>query len=362
MASAPKYMDIVDWTMGQITAGAFKPRERFLSESALGERFACSRQTVRRALEVLEQRGQISRLQGSGTFISPGTGRTDEGSAPGGEPTMTIGLISTYMDNFIFPSIIRGLEGVLSEGGYALELLCTHNLVSGETRTLQFMMERRLDGLIVEPTRSALPCVNTDLYHTIAQRGIPLVFIDSFYPELTVPYVALDDEKAGYEATRYLLNMGHRSISGVFPHSHRQAHLRYLGYVKAHTEMGIPIQDNLVCWHSRENMNQILYSQHFLEQLKQSTAVLCYNDQTALIIMDILSKNGMRMPEDMSVVGIDNSEVARISSLTSVAHPAEQLGEAAAKLLIAMINGHEGRSILFPPKLFMRHSVKKLEV
>lgn len=360
MASAPKYMDIVDWAMEQITAGAFKPKERFLSESALGERFACSRQTVRRALEVLEKRGQISRFQGSGTFISHGTASPDHALTGSAEPSMTIGLVSTYMDNFIFPSIIRGLEGVLSEGGYALELLCTHNLVSGETRALQFMMERRLDGLIVEPTRSALPCVNTDLYRTFAQRGIPLVFIDSFYPELSVPYVALDDEKAGYEATRYLLNMGHRSISSVFPHSHRQAHLRYLGYVKAHTEMGIPLQDNLVCWHSRENMHQTLYGQHFLDQLKKSTAVLCYNDQTALIIMDILDKNGMRMPEDISVVGIDNSEAARITSLTSVAHPAEQLGEAAARLLIAMINGQEGNSILFPPKLHMRQSVLKI--
>ena len=274
---------------------------------------------------------------------------------------MTVGLISNYMDNYIFPSIIRGIEGVLSASGFALQMVSTNNQVAGETRALQFMMERRLDGLIVEPTRSALPCVNLDLYHTLTQRGMPLVFIDSFYPDLSIPYVALDDEKAGYVATQYLLSMGHRKISGVFPHSHRQGHLRYLGYVKAHAEYGIPIQEDLVCWHSKENMLQILHSNQFLEQLSRSTAALCYNDSTALLIIDLLRQNGKSVPEDLSVVGIDNSELAKVSMLTSVAHPAGHLGEAAAKLLLSMINGSEGRSILFPPQLVVRSSVRQCE-
>lgn len=359
MANALKYKDIVDWTMEQISAGVYKPNDKFLSESALGKKFGCSRQTVRHALEVLEQQGCINRFRGSGTYISSDKVLPKRNTA--GERYMTIGLVSTYMDNFIFPGIIRGIEDVLSNAGYAFELVSTNNLVAGETRALQFMLGRRLDGLIVEPTRSALPCANLDLYHEISQKGIPLVFIDSFYPELSSPYVALDDEKAGYEATRYLISMGHRNISGVFPHSHRQGHLRYLGYVKAHAEYGMPIQDDLVCWYSREDMNQILHSSQFLEQLSRSTAALCYNDSTAISVIDFLRKNGRNVPEDLSVVGIDNSELARLTGLTSVAHPAEHLGEAAAKLLLSMINGSEGRNILFPPQLVIRESVRQLQ-
>lgn len=359
MANAFKYMNIVEWTMERIDTGAFQPKDKFLSEAALGERFGCSRQTVRRALEVLEKGGFITRLQGSGTYITGRRSHTGRYSGRNSELFMTVGLISTYMDNFVFPSIIRGIEGVLSAEGFALQLVSTNNLVAGETRALKLMMERRLDGLIVEPTRSALPCVNLDLYHTIIQKGVPLVFIDSFYPELSLPYVALDDEKAGYVATRYLLDMGHRNISGIFPHSHRQGHLRYLGYVKAHAEQGIFVQDDRVCWYSKENMEQILHSEHLLEQLATSTAALCYNDSTALEIIDFLRKNGKRVPEDLSVVGVDNSELAKISALTSVAHPAEHLGEAAAKLLLSIINGSEGNNILFPPQLVTRGSVRQ---
>lgn len=361
MAQTPKYMHLVDWTIKQINNGVYKPNDKFLSESELCAKFDCSRQTVRRALEILEQRGLISRIQGSGTYISSIKYYDELDSFQSKKNHMTIGLISTFMDNYIFPSIIRGIEGVFSAEGLALQLASTNNLVAGEKMALQLMMDRELSGLIVEPTRSALPCVNLDLYQKIAQMGIPLIFIDSFYPELPIPYVALDDVKAGYVATEYLIKMGHRNISGVFPHSNRQAHLRYLGYVKALTDYGIQMHDERVCWFSKENMQQILYGKPLLDSLSASTAVLCYNDVTAMMLIDFVRKNGKKVPDDLSVVGIDNSELAKYAELTSVAHPAEQLGEAAAKLLISMINGSEGKTVLFPPRLIERSSVRRLE-
>lgn len=358
MASIHKYMDIVDWAIEQIASDVFKPKDKFLSEAALGEKFNCSRQTVRRALEVLKQQGYVTRIQGSGTYISPVLRSTRIQTAEKKVMSRTVGLISTFMDNYIFPSIIRGIESIFSSNGIALQLASTSNLISGETRALQLMLDRHLDGLIVEPTRSALPCANLDLYHTIEKSSIPLLFIDSFYPELSIPYITLDDVKAGYMATKYLISRGHRDIAGIFPHSNRQAHLRYLGYVKALTEQGNAIQDHCVFWHSRENMQQVLHSEQLLEGLMECTAVLCYNDSTAVMLIDILKQNNRQIPDDLSVVGIDNSELARISSLTSVVHPAEKLGEAAANMLLSMMDGAEGENILFPPQLIIRTSVK----
>jgi len=360
MSGTPKYMLLVNWAVEQITAGKYSPRDKFPSESELCDKFGCSRQTVRRALEILEQQGYITRIQGSGTYISS-TSPLREKERNSDAPPRTVGLISTFMDNYIFPSIVRGIENVFSSEGLALQLASTNNLVSGEKRALNMMMERNLDGLIVEPTRSALPCVNIDLYMKITQMGIPMIFIDSFYPELTVPYVALDDVRAGYMATEYLIKMGHRNISGVFPHSNRQAHLRYLGYVKALTDYGIQMHDERVCWYSRENMIQILNGKPLLDCLKNSSAIFCYNDVTAMMVIDFIRKNGGNVPDDLSVIGIDNSELAKFSNLTSVAHPAEQLGEAAARLMLSMINGRtEIKNMLFPPRLIERGSVKKL--
>jgi len=356
MADSPKYMDIVTWAMQQISTNRFQPNDRFLSEAELGDMFSCSRQTVRRALEVLEHQGSITRVQGSGTYVAPSPSGDPEGDSDA--PSMTVGVVSTYLDDYIFPSIIRGIEEVFSSEGFAIQLTSTKNAVAGERKALQLMLARRLDGLIVEPTRSALPCANLDLYQAFSRKGIPLVFIDSFYPELPNPYVALDDVKAGYVATQHLLNMGHRRISGLFPHSHRQGHMRYLGYVQALSEQQIPIHDDRILWYSKEHP---LQSDHLLDGISDSTAVLCFNDRMALTIIDLLRDKGKRVPEDISVVAIDDSILAKVVSLTSVAHPSEELGGTAARLLLSMIKGAEGNTFLFPPRLVVRDSVRRVD-
>ncbi len=357
MISTPKYMDIVEWTKMQVKNEVFKINDKFLSETELGEKFNVSRQTVRRALDVLEDQGLITRVQGSGTYIS---GLKQRSFVKTGGRSMTVGIISTYLDNYIFPSIVRGVENVLSKGGYAVQLSSTNNLVGMESRSLQFMLERQVDGLIIVPTRSALPCANLDLYHTIMQSGIPIVFIDSYYSELSVPFVALDDVAAGYMATQHLLSKGHRNISGIFSHINRQGHLRYLGYAKALIEYGIPIQEERIFWYSKETLNQVLNGSSFMESLNTSTAAMCFNDHLALTLIDHLRQIGKNVPEDLSVIGIDNSELAKISSLTSIEHPSEELGQAAASLLLSIINGVEGTGVLFPPKLQVRSSVREV--
>ncbi len=361
MASSSKYMDIVAWTMNQIAAGAFLPGDKFLSENALGERFGYSRQTVRRALEVLEQGSHIVRIQGSGTYIAaaPAAGRQVGAE---GAPSMTIGVISLNLDDYIFPGIIRGIESVCTPSGYALQLASTQDEVAGETRALQLMLEGRLAGLIVEPTKSGLPCVNLDLYRVIAQRGIPLVFTDSRYTEVEAPYVAPDDAAVGYIATRHLLDMGHRRIAGLFTHCNRAGLQRYQGYARALAEHGLPVREEHVHWYcNRDQMIEMLEGKLLRDSLSACTAVFCYNDQLALRLMELLGVRGRRVPDDLSVVGVDNTRLAEMCGLSSVIHPGERLGVAAAKLLLSMIGGGEGRTILFPPELMMRGSVRRWE-
>lgn len=357
MKTTPKYMDIVEWTKEQIAMGSFEQGKKFFSESMLGELFGCSRQTVRRALEELEQMSYINRVKGSGTYISNNQPNIKFEPLVPGSLSRVIGIISTHLDSYIFPSIIQGIENVLNTGGYTTLVTSTKNLVEGEIKALKLMLERRLDGIIVEPTKSGLPCINKDLYLALSQRGIPVVFIDSFYSELNAPYVALDDLKAGYTACKHLIDMGHRNIIGIFTHSDRQGQLRYQGYAKALLEHGYPLRDDYIFWYSKENMLQILNNIPLDEILTTCTAALCYNDTLAISLINLLRQKGRHVPEDFSVVSIDNSEVAQIHSLTSIIHPSEELGEAAAKLLLSMINGEEGKNTLFPPKLITRGSV-----
>lgn len=353
MEEQHKYLQIVDWTIGQITSGSFLPGSRFLSEHQLTTHFSCSRQTVRRALDVLERRGKVTRIQGSGTFIADITASQEPQ-----ERSMTIALIFTYMDSYIFPSIVRGAGKVLGEAGYTMQLAWTDNTVAGESAALRMMMAKQLDGLIVEPTRSALPCANTDLYQMLTDKGVPIIFIDSYYPELSIPHVALDDIQAGWMATEHLIKRGHQRIACILPHTNRQGHLRYLGHVKALRTHALPIKEEDILWYSKENMDQLLSAAHLCDTLSPYTALLCYNDTVALQVIETLKRCGKQIPDDISVIGIDDSEVARYTALTTIAHPASKLGEAAATQLLSMIGGADAKSILFAPHLVERQTVK----
>lgn len=362
MTRFPKYMDIVLWTQKQIEEGVFSPGDKFLSEAALGERFAVSRQTVRRALDELTQDGHVTRLQGSGTYISAAPFPQKETKEnKDAASSMNVGIISIYLDDYIFPGIIRGIEGVFTANGYGVQLASTQNETTGEARALERMLESRLAGLIVEPTMSGLPCVNLELYRRIEQRGIPLVFTDSRYAEVAAPYVALDDEAVGYLATKHLIDMGHHSIAGIFTHSNHAGHLRYLGYMKALAAHGLPRQEDRVHWYTQDDMEQVLNSELFSKCLPSCSAALCYNDRLAMVLTELLKQRGLRVPEDLSVVSVDNTALAQLGDFTSIVHPSEKLGEAAAKLLLSMIHGAKGENILFPPELVARASVRRLE-
>ncbi|MFV0401086.1 MAG: GntR family transcriptional regulator [Oscillospiraceae bacterium] len=353
MAKSPKYVEIIRWCREQIDGGAYRPGDRFLSEKELGDRFDISRQTVRHALDLLENDGVIRRVRGSGTFIADGN------TAPG-RKTMTVGVVSTYLDDYIFPSILQGIESVLTQEGYAIHLASTYNKAVNEARALQAMMDNGVDGLIVEPTKSGLPSINMELYRQIQLRRIPLVFFNAYYPALTLPYVALDDEQAGLLAARHLIRSGHKKVAGIFLLDDIQGHLRYSGYTKAIAEAGMDLMEDRNIWYTTEDKPYLFTRpEYLLSRLGDSTGVFCYNDQLAFQLIAFLRSQGLRVPQDISVIGIDNSDMASLSEppLTTIAHPMRELGVATAELLTKMLGGGLGKTRLFPPELIVRGSV-----
>lgn len=290
MNNIPKYMDIVKWTTDQITTGDLLPSKKFHSENTLCEIFNVSRQTVRRALQELELMGYITRIKGSGTYISEKKPPSLSKPITRHPLSKTVGIITTYLDAYIFPSIIQGIETVLTDNGFTVQLTSTKNLIEGELRALQMMSENNLDGLIIWPTKSGLPCMNLSLYQSLHQKGLPMVFVDSYYAECPGAYVALDDEGVGKTALQHLVEMGHREIAGLFPHSDKQGYLRYKGYIQAFTELGLPIREEHIHWYSKENVEELFHSPSLWETLNSSTAAFCFNDSLALMLIQNLKQ------------------------------------------------------------------------
>ena len=353
-----KYIMLAKQLRDDILEGKYKEGEQLPSENALTQQFGFSRQTVRQAMRRLEMEGLAERLQGSGTFV------IYKKEAPRAS-SMTVGVISTYLDDYIFPSIIRGIGKTLTKNGYSMQLAFTLNRVENEKKVLEDMLERKVDGVIAEPTKSGLPNPNGSLYKLFRSSGIPLIFFNAYYPELLFPHVALDDHAAGKTATQRLLKSGHTRIAGIFQSDDIQGHLRYAGYLEALTENGITMDSRRLLWFATEDIPNLFSDvKRAEERLKDATAVLCYNDQIAVKLLGYFEKTGARVPEDFSIASIDNSRLAEFTSppLTSVNHPKEYLGKVVAENLLKMIDNHGfDANVDFEAKLVERDSIMDID-
>lgn len=357
-AKTPKYQMIVEWIKQQVQDGAVKEGDKFFSEHELGEKFEVSRQTVRQAISVAERDGYLESRRGSGTYVV---------YTPEKQPaqTMTIGVISTYLDDYIFPPIIRGIGKALGKRGYTMQLVFTLNRVENETKALQNMLQRGVDGLLVEPTKSGLPNPNLEMYKRIAAKDIPIVFFNAYYPSLPFAHVALNDKAAGKAATQRLIKAGHRKIAGLFQSDDIQGHLRYAGYLEALIENGIDMNAKRVLWFATEDIPTLYEDEkRVLDRLSGATAVLCYNDQVGVELLEFLKAQGKRVPQDISVISIDNAALAQHSTppLTTINHPKEILGKMAAENLLKKIETPSfDANWDFEPKIVERDSIAKIK-
>src|SRR5699024_7521004 len=112
----------------------------------------------------------------------------------------------------------------------------------------EFIRTQSVDGVIAETVKSGLPSPNMELYMELQKMGIPVLFVNSFYKELDIPHISMDDQRAGYLAARHLIECGHTKIGGIFKADDGQGHLRYAGYTEALMEKDIKVRGEKVIW------------------------------------------------------------------------------------------------------------------
>ena len=330
-----KYTLLIDFIKRQIADGVYRQGDKLSSENKLAQQFGFSRQTIRQGLGVLEQEGVLVRRRGSGTYVNR--------LAAKAEKTMNIGVITTYITDYIFPGITRGIEETLSQHGYHLTLGVTKNRVENESKILYSFLEGKVDGLIVEGTQTAFPNPNLSLYRRLTQKGIPYIFINGFYKELNAPYVVTNDRKCGLQAAEYLLRTGrNQKIGGIFKSDDMQGHERYAGFAAGVLKHGGILSDDAVLWYTTADVGTLFSDAGVPRLLKcfaDCAGVVCYNDQIAYALIQRLQKSGVRVPEQISVIGVDNANVSQYSPIpiTTFDHPKEQLGREAAERIIRMV-------------------------
>lgn len=352
----PKYQSVADSLRLEIENGLYNSKQLLPTEQLLCQRFQISRQTVRRALSLLEDEGLITRRQGSGSHL--------RGSQQP-EPLLNcrIAVVTTYISDYIFPGLLQGMERVLTANSSAPLLFATQNQISTERKILQTLLTmKELDGVLAEGSKTALPNPNLDLYQKLIQRGVRLVFINGTYPELSdTPSVLADNYGGGRMLVEYLYRKGHQNIAGIFKNDDMQGTLRYAGYAEALRDLGLPFEDEWVCWYNTERRKAFL-SESFVDSILAGfagcSAIVCYNDEIAIRVVSRLQKQGVGIPSEMAVVSFDNSQYSELAPvrLTSLSHGAQDLGELSANLMLRLLRGDACQSEIVPWQLVERDS------
>ena len=306
------------------------------TEEQLTKLYDVSRQTVRKSLSILEEKGLIEKKQGCGSVVTMKNPAAESGK---------IAVIATYIDDYIFPVQLRGAMEVLSKKHFSAVLSATGNRICTERRILEDIIREPVAGILVEGTKTAFPNPNISLYEKLSAMKIPIVFFNSCYSVLNnVLCVSADNRRGGYELTSYLLAKGHKSIAAIFKADDIQGHQRYSGYISAMFDNNIYISDSKTIWYTTETKEKIFNgSTDILSSLGDATAVVCYNDEIAFMLIKYLTDCGKNVPKDIAVVSFDNSSLSEMShvKITSLSYGNVNIGEAAAEKLMDIISGRK---------------------
>ena len=340
-----KYSEIANLIKEEIKNGVYAKGAKLPTEYELVERFNASRQTVRQAIASLKNEGIVYQVQGSGTYVnSPTKKKKAEGSA------LNIQVISTYISDYIFPSIIRGIEHRLAKENISIKLAATGNMVDRERAILlQIINGTDTDAIIVEGTKTAIPNPNISLYNNISEMGIPIVFIHCAYPEIQNPVVVgMDDYQGGKKAVESLFNAGCKKIGAIFKSDDLQGLLRYKGFTESVIELGIGLENTAVRWFSTEDIAKDSF--HVApEQIKEFASydgIVCYNDQIATSFINDCALAQLKIPQ---IVSFDKSSLSEVSAYKyiSLPHKKDLIGEVAAEKAINMLAGKKESSVFF---------------
>lgn len=356
-----KFVAVRKWIMENIENNVFKYGTKLPSENFICNKFSISRQTVRNAIDGLEKEGIVTRRHGSGTYVAKMLGDVRN---------RTIGVLTSYFHEYIFPSLLQGIEETFTAENYGISFGITYNKLEAERRFLERMLDSNVSGLLIEGTKTSLPNPNIALYQEFIRREMPIVFMNNYYRELadTCPSVLVDDIGGVKRLTQYLIENGHRKIAGVFKFDDIQGVRRYSGYVAALMEADIPVDESVIHWVAAYTDDGLARAIGYprMDSIKGCSAVVCYNDQLAGILYHYFHEQGIRVPSDISMVGFDDSFFSPHGGLelTTVRHPKKALGARAAGLLMDMVkNGRDAvppRAQLMKSDVLLRGSVRSI--
>jgi DNA-binding LacI/PurR family transcriptional regulator len=271
--------------------------------------------------------------------------------------TGTIGLMIPDIANPFFAEAARGIEDYAQEQGSDLIVCSTDRSDEKAERYISLLLRKRVDGLII-----ASHIGEPDMIRRLLADRVPLVLFSADLRMIESHSVTVDDYKGGYQATEYLLSLGHRRL-GIISDNLPGSRLRAEGFQDALKAAGIPFDNPANITHTSATLeNGRIAAAAMLSQAEEQrpTAIFACNDLLAIGVLKEARSAGLSIPRDLSVIGFDNTMLAEIChpALTSIAQPLREMTDQAMVLLNESIDNPDSpkRKIMLMPELVIRHS------
>lgn len=277
-----------------------------------------------------------------------------------GGKTNTLGLLVPDLGTGYIGEIIRGIDAVIGEASFDLMLYTTHRKATKEVDYVYNLVRGMVDGLIL-----VLPRNPVDYVELLSSQKFPFVLIDHQGTGEECPAIGSTNWQGAYHATNYLIHLGHRRIGFITGWLDLGCAIdRLEGYKAALKNNRIPINNDLVFEGTFAQLDGYVGANRFLDLKRPPTAIFASNDVMAMAAMDAVRQRGLRIPEDVSILGFDDVPQASLvrPSLTTVRQPLEQMGRTAAQILLDILRNpnHSHQRIELPTELIIRDSTAKI--
>lgn len=275
--------------------------------------------------------------------------------------TKTLGVLLPNVSSMFASEILNGIEDTAHESDYSV-IVC--NTDSNGVRTLKYLQvlnEKRVDGIIFTSEE-----LKEDYYKAMKEMNVPIVLVSTASDLYPLPYVKVDDMRAAYSATEYLIKNGHKKIAMIS--GRREDPIagvpRVNGFKQALEDYGIPFEQNRITYGIDFGFKTgIMCMEELLKNAPDSTAIFAASDEIAIGAISVANKYNVKIPDQLSIIGYDNLKIAEMSvpPLTTVGQPLYEIGQTSANLLINMIdNNGPIKSKTISHKIIERKTVKKL--
>lgn len=278
--------------------------------------------------------------------------------------TRSIGVIVSEIANTFFSEAINGMESIAYDKGYNVIITQSHESYQREVDNVQYLVSRSIDGLLISLSAETSNVEHIRKYH---DKGLPVVFFDRVSDEIATHKVTADNFRGAYDVVQHLIDVGYRRIAQLTNVSHLSiTKERLQGFKKALKDNGLSVPSSYVqhCPHGGLLENEVDKAIDNLLSLEEKPEVIfAAGGKLSTGCLRLLKARGIRVPEDIAMVGFSNSEVMDLLNppLTTVRQPAFEMGRAATEMLFNLLESRypvtEFNNRVLPTQILIRDSI-----